>query len=384
MASIKFSPLPGTLIEARRLASTLGDARVLTGSDATEGALKAMHAPRLLHLATHGFFLADLPAPPLNESQRGISHIESLGELPRPRVALPENPLLRSGLALAGANRRASGQDDGILTAMETMSLDLAGTQLVVLSACETGMGDVRTGDGVYGLRRALVLAGAETQIMTLWKIDDEVTQRLMAEYYEKIGKGIGRSDAMRDVTLKMLSNPKTANPKYWASFIVSGDPSPLHKVVPAASAPAGRYTTAGGTVHNTSFHAEELPENGMRYTTAGGTVYDTKTQLTWQQTVSSTLYPWADAQTYCAGVGTSLGGTGWRLPTIDELQTIVDKSRSNPSIDSTAFPSTPVNRFWSSSPVTGLPSRARLVDFYLGTTDTNDVSYMFNVRCVR
>jgi CHAT domain-containing protein len=238
MGSIRFSPLPGTLAEARQVARTLGNARLLTGAQATEGALKAMRGPRLLHLATHGFFLADLPAPIPDDSQRGISHIGPADELPRPRVALPENPLLRSGLALAGANRRVSGQDDGILTAMETMSLDLAGTQLVVLSACETGMGDVRTGDGVYGLRRALVLAGAETQIMTLWRIDDEVTQRLMAEYYERIGKGIGRSDAMRDVTLKMLTNPKTANPKYWASFIVSGDPRPLHGTAPVASTP--------------------------------------------------------------------------------------------------------------------------------------------------
>jgi CHAT domain-containing protein len=238
MGSIRFPPLPGTLTEARRLARILGDARLLTGAQATEGALKAMRAPRLLHLATHGFFLADLPLATPNESQRGISisPVGSASALPRPYAAPPENPLLRSGLALAGANRRASGQDDGILTAMEATSLDLAGTQLVVLSACETGMGDVRNGDGVYGLRRALVLAGAETQIMTLWRIDDEVTQGLMAEYYEKIRKGIGRSDAMRDATLNMLSNPNTANPKYWASFIVSGDPSPLHA---AASSPA-------------------------------------------------------------------------------------------------------------------------------------------------
>jgi CHAT domain-containing protein len=229
MGSISFLPLPGTLAEARRISRIIGDARLLTGAQATEGALKSVRAPRLLHLATHGFFLADLPAPPPDEAQRGISHIGPVGEVPRSRVALPENPLLRAGLALAGANRRASGHEDGILTAMEMMSLDLAGTQLVVLSACETGMGDVRTGDGMYGLRRALVLAGAETQVMTLWRIDDEATQHLMADYYARIGKGVGRSDALREVTLSLLSNPKTANPKYWASFIVSGDPRPLH-----------------------------------------------------------------------------------------------------------------------------------------------------------
>jgi CHAT domain-containing protein len=249
MGAVAFLPLPGTLAEANQLAATLGKARVLTGAQATERALKTMHGPRLLHLATHGFFLDDLPAPIPQMSERGISHIGTVGRpvagaeamqgitpmaqvLPpptRPTVRL-ENPLLRSGLALAGANRRMSGNDDGILTAMETMSLDLVGTQLVVLSACETGIGEVRNGEGVFGLRRAFVLAGAETQIMTLWKIDDEITARLMSEYYERIGKGEGRSGAMRAVVLRMLANPKTANPQYWASFIVSGDSRPLHE----------------------------------------------------------------------------------------------------------------------------------------------------------
>jgi CHAT domain-containing protein len=250
MGSVRFPPLPGTLAEAKSLARTLPGSRMLTGSQATEGALKAMRSPRLLHLATHGFFLDDLPAPALKDSARGISYIGPAARPPafaeRPpakgatmveqNLAPPpygagriENPLLRSGLALAGANRRSSGKDDGILTAMETMALDLVGTQLVVLSACETGVGDVHNGEGVFGLRRALVLAGAETQIMTLWRIDDESTTRLMTEYYETIGKGVGRSEALRVATLKMLSDPKTANPKYWASFVVSGDPRPLH-----------------------------------------------------------------------------------------------------------------------------------------------------------
>jgi hypothetical protein len=121
-----------------------------------------------------------------------------------------------------------------------------------------------------------------------------------------------------------------------------------------------------------------------LRYTTTGGTVYDTKSHLTWQQTVSSTKYSWADANMYCAGLGASLGGTGWRLPTLDELKTIVDDSQVNPSIDSTAFPSTPPSRFWSSSSLADSPSDAWVVVFNVGLASKNDVSYTNFVRCVR
>jgi hypothetical protein len=131
------------------------------------------------------------------------------------------------------------------------------------------------------------------------------------------------------------------------------------------ASAPAGRYVvTSGGT--------------------GNGTVYDTKTKLTWQQTVPSTAYTWANAKTYCAGVGASLGGTGWRLPTCKELQTIVDDSQTNPSIDTTAFPSTPAAWFWSSSPVAGSSSYAWGVYFDFGDTYGYDITNTNYVRCVR
>ena len=136
-----------------------------------------------------------------------------------------ENPLLRAGLALSGANTRVSGdKDDGILTALEVSGLDLYGTRLVVLSACQTGLGDAVSGEGVYGLRRAMVMAGSETQVMSLWEVDSGRTRDMMVAYYEKLTAGIGRSDALRQVQLAMLGQPKTSHPNLWASFIVSGD----------------------------------------------------------------------------------------------------------------------------------------------------------------
>jgi CHAT domain-containing protein len=110
---------------------------------------------------------------------------------------------LRSGLALAGANKRDLAiSDNGILTALEMASLDLWGTQLVVLSACETGLGDTRIGDGVYGLRRALVIAGTETQIMSLWEVDDAATRDLMVDYYDRLIKGEGRGEGPPERTV--------------------------------------------------------------------------------------------------------------------------------------------------------------------------------------
>jgi CHAT domain-containing protein len=151
-----------------------------------------------------------------------------MGGVQIPLVTAYENPLLRSGLAFAGANKLASGDDDGILTAMEASGLDLWGTKLVVLSACETGVGKVTNGDGVYGLRRALVIAGAETLVMSLWQVDDLATRDLMTGYYKKLGAGAARSGALRDVQLELLAKDKYAHPYYWASFLPAGDNSPL------------------------------------------------------------------------------------------------------------------------------------------------------------
>ena len=149
--------------------------------------------------------------------------------IPRAESVAVENPLLRSGLALAGFNERASGEEDGVLTALEVAQLNLSGTQLVVLSACETGLGDIANGEGVYGLRRAFAIAGAETQVLSLWQVDDAGTAELMAAYYENLLSGSGRAGALRQVQLEMInSQSRYAHPYYWAAFITTGDWRPL------------------------------------------------------------------------------------------------------------------------------------------------------------
>jgi CHAT domain-containing protein/Flp pilus assembly protein TadD len=161
LAQFQLDRLPNTATEARALKALLPEAVVLTGKQATEAALKQATAPRLLHIATHGFFLEDLPTPP-PAMNRGVGVKTSLGLAMNPAPSSSGgNPLLRSGLALTGFNLHRGGEDDGVLTALEATGLNLWGTQMVILSACETGVGAVKNGQGVYGLRRALVLAGA-------------------------------------------------------------------------------------------------------------------------------------------------------------------------------------------------------------------------------
>jgi hypothetical protein len=224
LADAFFPPLPGTASEARALSKILKGAEIMVDIEATEAALKKASAPRLLHVATHGFFLPDQEP----QATAGDAPARSLAAPEGQASAAVENPLLRAGLALAGANGRKSGAEDGILTALEAAGLDLDGTYLVVLSACETGLGDVQNGDGVYGLRRALFIAGAATEVTSLWKVDDQATRDLMVSYYQKLERGGGRSASLHEVQRSMLAQRATSHPYYWASFVVSGDPSPL------------------------------------------------------------------------------------------------------------------------------------------------------------
>jgi CHAT domain-containing protein/Tfp pilus assembly protein PilF len=215
LANVYFAPLGGTSGEAQVIKSLFTEANVLTGARATEAAIKQVIVPRILHIATHGFFLTDTAEASIVSGERTRAIAAN---------AKIENPLLRSGLALAGANLKDNQTDDGILTALEASSLNLWGTKLVTLSACDTGVGEVKNGEGVYGLRRAFVLAGAETLVMSLWAVSDYVTRELMSGYYKNLKRGLGRGAALRQVQLDMLKRKGREHPFYWASFIQAGE----------------------------------------------------------------------------------------------------------------------------------------------------------------
>ncbi|MBW8832550.1 MAG: CHAT domain-containing protein [Burkholderiales bacterium] len=202
-----YDALPGTLNEARAVSRFLNQPAVLLGAQANTDAIKHLHGPRILHVATHGFFVANPD--------------------PRPVWADQENPLLRSGLVFAGANVSDVGIKHGIFTALEAAGLDLDGTELVVLSACDTALGDMR-GEGVYGLRRAFAIAGAQSQVMSLWKVDDEATRVLMSDYYSRLVRGVGRGEALRQAQRAMMRDARYRHPYFWAPFIPIGQWRPL------------------------------------------------------------------------------------------------------------------------------------------------------------
>jgi CHAT domain-containing protein/Flp pilus assembly protein TadD len=221
-----FQPLPGTKEEALAIKALLPEASVLQGEDATEAALKRARGPRILHIATHGFFPNNQEASSVNERDLSKDNPLRIPDLLHNKWAAHiEAPMLRSGLALAGANHGKSGYDDGILTAMEAALLNLSGTKLVVLSAGDTGVGEVKNGEGVLGLRRALIMAGSESQVVSLWPVSDEATRDLMIPYYKALQEGVGRGEGLRQVQLQMIRGHKDRrHPFYWAAFIQSGE----------------------------------------------------------------------------------------------------------------------------------------------------------------
>ncbi|MBO0798651.1 MAG: CHAT domain-containing protein, partial [Blastocatellia bacterium] len=206
---IYFRPLPGTRAEALAIKALMPDASLLLQKQATLAALKRARAPRILHIATHGFFLQQS-----RQTEAGADD-ETNTELRLGRqTAEAQESLWRSGLALS----------DGILTALEMAGLDLWGTKLVVLSACDTGLGEYLKGEGVQGLRRALVLAGSESQVMSLWPVTDQGAREFMIDYYKALQRGEGRSEGLRQVQLRLLRSQARRHPFYWAAFIQSGE----------------------------------------------------------------------------------------------------------------------------------------------------------------
>ncbi|MCH8041250.1 MAG: CHAT domain-containing protein [Nitrospinae bacterium] len=231
--SLNFSDLPGTKQEAQRIpplvpGSTPED--VLVGKAARESVVKAARSPRILHLATHGFFLADQPLAGEGDQRgliRGGSQFGSEASVPQNY----ENPLIRSGLAFAGANHAAERTtgEDGLLTALEITGMDLSGTELVVLSACETALGEIQTGEGVFGLRRAFSLAGTQNLLMSLWPVSDAITAQQMRTFYTNL-QNQPPAQAIRNAQLATIKKLRAAYkglapPALWAPFILQGAP---------------------------------------------------------------------------------------------------------------------------------------------------------------
>ena len=230
---MQFHPLAGTGREVHEVARlwTGSPSQILENRDATERAFKR-EAPghRVLHLATHGFFL-DGVCPPAAVGTRSVGGL-STGRKSESKLGLGESPLLLAGLALAGANRRASAgpaDEDGILTAEEVTALNLDGVEWAVLSACDTGLGEVKAGEGVFGLRRAFQIAGVRTVIMSLWSVDDQAARLWMRTLYERrLQKQLNTAEAVHEASLSVLRDRRTrgqsTHPFYWAGFVATGD----------------------------------------------------------------------------------------------------------------------------------------------------------------
>lgn len=213
----KVAALPGTkteLEEINKIARTKGiRTEQYLQAQANEEKFKSETSdPGVLHIATHGFFLDDL-----SDSEEVVYGVEI--------SKAKENPLLRSGLMLANAEntitnaKQVSNANNGILTAYEAMTLDLDETKMVVLSACETGLGEIQAGEGVYGLQRAFQIAGAETIIMSLWKVNDDATQKLMTRFYDEWIKTGDKFTAFKNAQLAIREQYDA--PYYWGAFVM-------------------------------------------------------------------------------------------------------------------------------------------------------------------
>jgi CHAT domain-containing protein len=204
----RFAMLPNTLQEARAIQRIVPAAKVFTGADASESNLKKLPAAAILHVATHGYYVESdaSQTPSVNMTLGTWAPYQSM----------------RSGLVLREAGRSEPGED-GLLTAIEISTLDLSATKLVVLSACDSGVGDPSAGGSVSGLRNAFQTAGAQALITSLWKVDDAAGKELMEAFYENLAAGQTFSDALRLAKLEMRKLPARSHPYFWAPFGFEG-----------------------------------------------------------------------------------------------------------------------------------------------------------------
>jgi tetratricopeptide (TPR) repeat protein/CHAT domain-containing protein len=225
-----------TDVERELRKSKYGPVRCYRGKEALEEVFKSVHSPRVLHVATHGFFLPDQRIPPEDREVPMRMGLEFGAARGLARLRGVENPLLRSGIVLAGANAlgeesdKVAGGDDGWVTAEEIAMMDLRGTELVVLSACETGLGDVIYSEGVYGLRRAFQYAGARTLLTSLFKVPDLQTREMIRRFYRSLKTGKSKLSALHEAQLDTIRERRArhgaAHPFFWASFVLVGDPN--------------------------------------------------------------------------------------------------------------------------------------------------------------
>jgi len=233
LTSLRWDPLPGTAEEGAAIAA-LTKGKLLSGAQASASAIQASAAPQVLHIASHAFFLPDVKvkSPTIGQNRGGKEGSDGAARLQG------ESPLLRSGIALAGANQAkaidstSDTADDGYLTALEVAQLDWKGTELVVISACESGTGDIQAGEGVYGLKRAIAVAGARSSLLSLWKVDDKATAAFMESFYQKLKAGQSRADALAATQKEFREHPNKSwrHPYVWAAFQLSGDWRAIHR----------------------------------------------------------------------------------------------------------------------------------------------------------
>ena len=218
---LKAKPLPATKTEVENISATLKSkgwqVTNYLADNASETNLKTQQSPRVLHVATHGYFFPDIPMEDKDQTRF----------LGMDRYQLVQDPMLRSCLLLTGANRTLKGEvstgENGLLSAAEASLLDLRETELVVLSACETGKGEVKNSEGVYGLRKAFSDAGAQNIIMSLWKVDDKVTQEFMSRFYQLwLNDKTTIREAFNKTQLEIKA--KYPQPYYWGAFILVGE----------------------------------------------------------------------------------------------------------------------------------------------------------------